>query len=478
MHIEPLSLTIPDTIVFRKTERPPTPPAFSLRNRIKLDEGKRSVTTDEIYDRLVDYAKSGATRYANPLSAFWAKHVTIPSIERAHARGKRAKVLALVTKVVTKRSARTYLRRQDNENRHYHIRYEKARSMRRYNRGTLRAIGVAGDPIKYQQRVHKSLRQYLARNFRIDYNMRIRQLIYRALRIDQVIYWIVTMAFATVMAIAGVFFYNAEAFKVLVMIGLGWAALPLVFLALRLVYEVVMLIATFFLIITRNVWMPKYGARDVERNRYGAMLDCFVTEQYRLLLACERLRQKPKSGSAKKMLIATVNDYNKRVEVYSEKLRVPIKRVETTSLIDKLTSGESYELYELQNFVYVRELVERVDKHQVGKTLSDRELGDRVAEINQIINSINLAGSDNQIAVDFLEGAMGRLISFIQTDVRPTQNERYELKRDLIDGIARFDIGAGKKEIFAANVIAVVDQLGGRDRRRIIGILAKDDMII
>ena len=478
MQLEQLSLTIPDTIVFRKTDRPPVPPILSLRNRVKLDEGGTPLTTDKIYDRLVDYAKSGAMRYASPLSSLWAKWFTIPAIERAYKRGNRAKVLSLVTKVILKRSARTYLRRQDNENRHYQIRYEKARSMRRYNNKTLRAVGVASDPIKYQSKVHKALRQYLSRNFRIDYNMRIRQLIYRALRIDQVVYWLVTMAFAVSTAIAGIFFYNGEALRIYAMIGVAWAALPLIFLALRVVYEVVMLIATFFLIITRNIWMPKYGARDVERNRYGAMLDCFVTEQYRLLLACEKLRQKPKSTTAKKMLIATVNDYNKRVEVYSEKLKVPIRKVETTSLIDKLISDDVQILNELQNFVYVRELVERVDKHEVGKTLSDRELGTLVEEINQIINGINLTGSDNQIAVDFLEGAMGRLIGFLQTGVKPTQNERYELKRDLIQGIMQFDIGQGRKEIFSADVIAVVDQLGGRDRRRIIGTLAEDDMII
>ena len=478
MHIEPLSLTIPDTIIFRKTERPPTPPVLSLRNRVKIDDGKISIRTDEIYEKLVEYAKSGAVRYASPFGQLWAKLVTIPSIERNYQRGRKAKVLSLVTKVIVKRSARTYLRRQDNEYRHYRIRYEKARSMRRYNQDTLQAVGVASDPIKYQSRVHKVLRQYLARNFRIDYNMRIRQVIYRALRIDQIIYWLGNMVFATVLAIAGAFFNSAPALQTLAMVAVVWAALPIVFLLIRLVYDIVMLIASCLLLITRNIWLIKYGARDVERNRYGAMLDCFVTEQYRLLLACERLRQKPKSVSAKKLLIATVNDYNKRAEVYSESLRVPIKSVETTALIDKLISDSSQVLNELQNFVYVREIVERVDTHQVGKTLSDRELGDLVAEINQIISSINLAGSDNQIAISFLEGAMGRLIGFLQTDTKPTQNERYELKRDLIQGIAQFDIGEGRKEIFSKDVIAVVDQLGGRSCRKIIGTLAEDDMII
>jgi hypothetical protein len=230
--------------------------------------------------------------------------------------------------------------------------------------------------------------------------------------------------------------------------------------------------------ITRNIILIRYGARDIERNRYGAVLDCFVTEQYRLLLACERLRLSPKNTQARKLLIRSVNEYNKRAEVYSDILRVPISQVEITSLIDKLTLGGSHELTELQSFTYVRELVERVDKHKRGKTLSNRELGQLVNEINGIINSINLAGSDNQVAVDFLQMAMQKLISHVQTGIKPTQNERFEMKRDLIQGINQFDIAAEKKEIFARDVIKIVDQLGGRDGRRIISVLAVDDMII
>ena len=478
MHIELLSLNIPDTIIFRKTERPPTPPILSLRNRVKIDESKVPITTDEIYDKLVEYAKSGALRYADPFASLWAKLVTIPRIERRQRTGKRGAALPLITGVISKRSARTYIRRQDNENRHYRIRYEKARAMKRYNRRTLRAIGVANDPIKYQAKVHKVLRKYLAANFRIDYNMRIRQLIYRALRVDLTVYWIVTLALAVIIAIAALFLASNPALQVLVMIGIVWVALPIICVLLRLVYEIVMFIASFLLLITRNIWLIKYGARDVERNRYGSILDCFVTEQYRLLLACERLREKPKSTNARKILIATVNDYNKRAEVYSEILRVPIKSVELTALIDKLVSGETYQLTEIQNFVYVRELVERVDKHERGMTLNRKELGELVGEINAIINSINLAGNENQIAVDFLQGAMQRLISHLQTGIKPTQNERFVLKRDLIDGISQFDIGAEKKEMFARDVIKVVDQIGGKDSRKIISILAEDNMII
>ncbi len=478
MHLEYLSLNIPDTIIFRKTDRPPVPPILSLRNRVKIDETRPSITTDEIYDKLVDYAKSGLLRNAGPLARLWAKLFTIPRLTRRQQKGKRGALLPTVSGMINKRSARTYLRRQDNEYRHYRIRYEKARAMKRYNRRTLRAIGVANDPIKYQARVHKVLRDYLATNFRIDYNMRIRQLIYRALRVDLTIYWIVTLALAVIIAIAAAFLASSPALQLLVMIGIVWAVLPIVLVLLRIVYEIVMFIASCVLLITRNIWLIKYGARDIERNRYGAILDCFVTEQYRLLLACEKLRLKPRSNGARKQLIASVNDYNKRAEVYSEMLRVPIKQVELTDLIDKLCSGETHHLTELQNFVYVREIVERVDKHQRGKTLKERELSELVGEINQIINSINLAGSDNQIAVDFLQGAMERLISHLRTGVKPTQNQRFELKRDLIQGISQFDIGVEKKEIFARNVIKVIDQIGGRDSRKIIGILAEDNMII
>ena len=477
MHIEPLSLTIPDTIVFRKTDRPPTPPVFTLRNRVKLDE-KNSITTDQIYDKLVEFAISGAVKHASPIIEAWNKLISIPRIKFHYKHGHRRKVLSLVTKKIMSRSARTYLYRQANENRHYRIRYEKADSMRRYNKETLRAIGVAGDPIKYQAKVHKALRGYLSRNFRIDYNMRIYQLIIRALRIDPTIYWTVTMAFATVLAIAGSLAQDRPTFQILAFVGLVWAALPLIFLALRVIFGLIFLAISCVLFITKYLWYVTYGARDVERNRYGAILECFVTEQYKLMLACERLRQKPKSGSAKKFLISTVNDYNRYAEVYSEKLRVPIRTVETTSLIDKLLSDDPQILNEIQNFVYVRELVEKVDNHQVGKRLGDRELDNMVGEINDIINGINLAGADNQAAVDFLEGSMKRLINYIQTDIKPTQNERYELKRDLIQGISQFDIAPGRKELFEKIVISVVDQLCGIDRRRIIGILAKDDMII
>ena len=110
--------------------------------------------------------------------------------------------------------------------------------------------------------------------------------------------------------------------------------------------------------------------------------------------------------------------------------------------------------------------------------MSDNELEILVAEINGVINSINLAGSENQIAVDFLQGAMQKLIAFVQSGVKPTQNQRFELKRDLVQAIDQFNLTPGNRELFCKNVIKIVDQLGGKDSRRIIGVLAEDDMIV
>ncbi len=474
MHLETISLNLPDTIRFRKEERPPAPPVLSLRNRVKLEEKAAPLMTDEIYDRLVKYASSSVTRYTNSKRKPWR----VKRILSLTKRGKYIKALNLIYGVIKKRTNFTVFRRIENDDQHYRIRYEKGRAMKRYNKRVLRAVGVANDPIKYQSRVHKVLRKYLSSNFRIDYNMRIRQLIYRAISIDRTIYWTGTLALAIAVAIAAFFNANGNAFQIVALIALAWSALPIVLGLLRFVYSFVLMIVSGILTITRNIVLINYGGIEVERNRYGTILDCFVCEQHRLLLACERVRRKPKSTTYRKLLIATVNDYNKRAETYSEILRVPIRTIETTALIEKLVSGENHELTEIQNFIYVRELVERVDRHDVGKKLDDRELGALVEEINHIIGGINVAGESDQVAIDFLQGAMQRLIGYLQSGVKPTQHDKYELKRDLIEGIALFDIGVSNKEIFTRNVIKVVDQLGGKDRRVIIGILAEDDMII
>ena len=474
MHLEPISLNVPDIIRFRKEERPYTPPILSLRNRVKLDEHAAPLMTDEIYDRLIKYATSSNGRYTGSKR----KTLRIRRILRLTKRGKHIKALNKIYRIIKARTNMTVVRRIENDDHHYRIRYEKGRAMKRYNKRVLRAIGVANDPIKYQSRVHKVLRKYLANNFRIDYNLRIRQLIYRAMSIDSTVYWVGTLACAIGVAITALFAPESSTLQKIVVAALVWVGLPVVLDLLRFVYSFVLLIVSGLLTITRNIVLINYGGIEVERNRFGTILDCFVCEQHRLLLNCERVRRKPKSTTFRKLLIASVNDYNKRATTYSEILRVPIRTIDATDLLDKLTSGENHELCEIQNFTYVRELVERVDSHDVGKKLDSRELNTLVEEINRIINGINLTGATDQVAVDFLQGAMQRLIGYLQSGVKPTQHDKYELKRDLIESIALFDIGASNKEIFTKNVIKVVDQLGGKDRRKIIGILAEDDMII
>ena len=471
-HLELLSLNIPDTIRFRTEARPPIPQILSLRNRVKKNDKAAPITTYDIYEKLVEYAKGGAVRYPD----WWTANVTMKIMDYHYKRGHKAKVLSIITRVILSRFKSSNFRRQDNEGRHYYIRYEKARSMKRYNKSNLRAMGIASDPIKYQVKVHEGLRKYLSRNFRIDYNMRIYQLIYRLLSIESAIYWAVTLGLAVVVAIAAVFHVSSPALQLMVAITLAWAALPIIFLLLRIVYSIVMFVIAVLFYAPRNTWLIKYGARDVERNRNGAILECFVTEQYRVLLACEKLRQKPKSTSLRRHLIASVNDYNKFAKVYSEILRVPINPIETTLLVDKITSGDRHYLPEFESFVYVRELVERVDSRDVGKTLKDRELTELIGRINRTINSINVSGTSNEVAVAFLHGAMEKFIGYIKQGIKPTQNDRYELKRDLIEGISQFDISAADKEIFAQDVIKVVDQLGGKDGRRIIAVLAEDNM--
>ena len=62
--------------------------------------------------------------------------------------------------------------------------------------------------------------------------MRIRQLIYRALRIDSTVYWVVTLAFAAVAVIAGIFIPDNPTLQTFVFVGICWAALPIAFLLL------------------------------------------------------------------------------------------------------------------------------------------------------------------------------------------------------------------------------------------------------
>ena len=565
--LEPLSLNIPDTIIFRKEDRPPAPPELSLRNRVRVLEDAEPITvfSDEngrggIFNAIIDYALQSAQRMSDYdrrpsrrganilyiilmipyrivdfIFEFFRNlrlNITVFRLrrlrdrqenriterarrrrERGEARAARRRnpraaarvirrsnrrssrlirrfdrrnhnrMLKLASKIIKIRMKKAYARRQDNEFRHYRIRYEKSRNMKRYNKRTIGAVGMANDPIKYQSKMHKSLRDYLSRNFRIDYNMRIRQLIYRFTPVNNSMYFIVLGALVVGSIISYIIAPSYELLMILACIVGVWAVvLPVLHAGFLFIYDIVLFIASLILLITRNIWLIRYGARDVERNRYGIVLDCFVTEHYRLLFDCEELRQNPRSTSARKTLISTVNDYNKRAEIFADVLKIPVKPIEITSLIEKLTSGKNHSLYEIPSIVYVRELVERVDKHQVGTTMKQKELKEIVAEINQFVTQIGERDDRNNPdpAIVALGKSVNELIHYITTDKKPTQTKRFDLKADIIYATSKLPenlANAHQKEIFCDNIVKVIDQIGGRDSRRIISILAVDDMI-
>ncbi len=467
--LEPLSLSIPDRIIYRLDDRPPTPHVLSLRNKVEIDEHSHPITTGGLYKALYDYATNNGAKFRPLLSLFNALHM-------------KGAAMWIASVIISSRNRGTNARRFDNELRYYRIRYEKARAMTRFNKRNIKAIGVANDPIKYQSKVFESLRAYVSTNFRIDYNMRIRQLIYRVLRVDYEIYWIVTIAFCAVTALTSLFVVPPPVTQVLLMLGLVWVLLPVIFFVLKVIYSLVMLIVSIVLLCTRNIWLIRYGTRDVERNRYGLVLSCFTAEQYKVLSAAERVHRKPKSKKLRRKLLKLINDYNKKLEKYSDVLRIPIAEIEPTTLIEKLVSADSErELTELQNFIYVRELVERNNEHEIDDVARKRELDTMLAslqgELNAIINEINAQNPVGSADVTFLQNAVQRLINFIQSGATPTENDRFELKRDLIGAINRFDLTENQIELFAKDVIKLVDSLGKKPKRRIISVLAVDDMI-
>ena len=517
-HLEMLSLNIPDNIIHRKDDRPPAPPALYLRNRITMadDQSKRyclgldpdemddeieddnplgfkSLTTDDLRDRLRDYARGcvGEQRFKNTERK--ESKALEKAIEKTDEDGtvKAAKrELKIIEKIIKSNSSRVEMRRIKNEGRHYQVRYEKARAMKRYNNRTLRAIGVANDPIKYQRKVSKGLSKFRKSIFRIDFNMRIRQLIYRALRIDFRAYlWGLAAAFVTVVAASLVVPYY-PALQTLVFIAILWAAMPIILLLLRIVYEIAM-IPVVIVSICRNIVLLKYGARDIEKNRYGAILECFVCNQHKLMLTCELVRIDPSNDKYRKRLIEEINEYNRRLVLYSRVLRIPIKEIEATLLIEKLIWSDRSELTEFPTYVYVREVVERVNAHQVGKKIPKREFKALTEEMNAVINNINLAASRNSVEFAALERDMTTLSRYLDGKIVPNEREKYELRRALIKDIEAFNLNpdghqapnpvavipGDQVKLFIRHANKIIDHLGGKNSRKIISHLTVDDMI-
>ena len=516
-HLEMLSLNIPDNIIFRKDERPPAPPALYLRNRITLAEnqskrynldenfneiedeeddnplGFKSLTTEDLRDRLRDYARgcAGQQRWKNTkrkIDRGLEKCIEKAEDDRGLKTAK--KELKRIEKIIKANITRTELRRIHNEARHYDVRFEKARAMKRYNNRTLRAIGLANDPIKYQRKLSRGLSKFRKAIFRVDFNMRIRQLVCRVLRIDLGFYlWgLATTAATAFLAALAVPYYPA--LQVITFIAIIWAAMPIILLLLRIVYEIVMLIVALVSLIF-NIRLLKIGARDIEKNRYAAILECFVCAQHKVMLACEYVRIDPSSDKYRKRLIESVNDFNRRLPFYSKVLRIPLREIETSLLIEKLIWSDRSELTEFPTYVYVREVVERVDIHQVGKKIPKKEFRELTEEMNAIINNINLAASRNSVEFAALERDMTTLSRYLDGKIVPNEREKYELRRALIKDIEAFNLNPDGRvppnpvavipgdevKLFIRNANKIIDHLGGKNSRKIISHLKVDDMI-
>ena len=94
--LEPLSLNIPDTIIYRLEDRPPVPPVFSMRNKVKLSEDEKVIKVGEIYDRLYNFATEGGLRHLEGITRLITRLITIPRLKRAHRKGKYNKSMRLI----------------------------------------------------------------------------------------------------------------------------------------------------------------------------------------------------------------------------------------------------------------------------------------------------------------------------------------------------------------------------------------------
>jgi translation initiation factor IF-1 len=237
--------------------------------------------------------------------------------------------------------------------------------------------------------------------------------------------------------------------------------------------------------LTRNQHLQIIGAKAVEQNRNGVILDCFITEQYKILAVAERFRRNPRKRKWRRTLVKTVNEYNSLIGKYSEILRIPINKIEITRLSEKLMSDKPLPLTEIQNFLYARELIETVDKYKTGERLPEREFVNLINELNKRIDKLQMPESmenGDLLVFNNLAGKIRDLGYWISAESSPTPHERYRYKRDLYKVVEELRMGGKLTDVeadaFCRDAFRVVDYLGGRQRRRIIRVLAKDDMII
>ena len=138
-----------------------------------------------------------------------------------------------------------------------------------------------------------------------------------------------------------------------------------------------------------NKQQLRYGAKEVEKERYECTFECFRCEQYRVLAHAAVVRSMRGSTRARRKMLAAVNDYNKSRDEYSKMLRVSIEEIEPSLLIEKLTSNDVRPLTEIQNFAYFRELIQVNDEHDVGERLGSVEMEVIRSRLNQYISYVS-----------------------------------------------------------------------------------------
>lgn len=493
--LRPLSYSIPDNIRHRLDDRPPSPPHFKFRNRVRTapfgwskvspnktnkKQGKHKVQritdpidTHNMIDRLYEFVNANWYKHSRvvrvlfkPVFFVKKQYVTLLHyLYRKHNFVVEGILVKKLRKEVDKRTQRTYARRRDNEARHYYIRYEKARAMKRYNKRMLCAVGTVNDPIRYHKRVHGVLRRYVSTNFRIDYNMRIYQLLERALRISRRSYYIVLLPMLLFTVFAGMYM-DRSVFACIAFITACWGALPTILSILWFVYKIVYLAVYIVRLMSGNKQMLPYGAKDVESNRYGLVLDCFICEQYKILAYAASVAHNPSKKMERMKLISVINDYNKRKEEYSKILRVNITSIEPTAFIDKLLSKGVYPLTEIQNFYYVRELVQVNGTHDVGKNIDAVEMIGIKERLNRYIGYVG--SRKTGLSYDELQEFTDNLEEFIDRMKKSGIDTKSKSLADSVKAaLAGFDfITLENRAIYRDTLTKLVVSTSGKKKRR------------
>ena len=459
--LDTLSLNIPDSIIHRLDERPPTPSKLYYRNRVMLDEDNTPFMTDHIEIPLSKFAKKSKIKKPTRFN-MWRLKLAI-----------------------NKKAAAAKHRRDKNDLYYYRIRREKALNMKRYNNRLLRAIGYANDPAKYQKKMNKALRKYYETNFRIDYNMRYYQLFMRLLNVDIFVFFIVETILLIAMCLVMCFCPDSSIIWTMFYASLVWAVMPLAIWPIKIVCSIILGAVSVIRSLTK--WAPLliYGAKEIEESRNGIILNCFIAEQYKILARCEEFRRRKNSKPVRRKLIQEINEYNKSCDLYSDTLRIPINKIEITRLTEKLMAREPQPLTEFQNFLYAKELIEESDPYKVGEKLSDREFITLVNELNKKIDRLQLPENMEEaddLKLNNLAGKIRDLGAWISEEAKPTSHERYRFKRDLYRVIEELRLDGSISDVeadgFCKDAFRIVDYIGGKPRRKIVRVLARDNMVI